>query len=83
MKFRLLKPNDWIIIHKECGQYSTAESRKYGAPHENWYCYLQYSKSRNKYKITNSLDFNYDWIENSNTYQKCLDKQISLQKQTK
>jgi len=81
MKFNLFKPNDWVIIYKNGGGYTTSETRKYNAPSEKWYCYLMYSKSRDKYKITHSLDYTYDWIESSNPYQACVDKMIQLQKQ--
>lgn len=82
MTINLFKPNDWIIIYKGSGEYSTYESRIYNLPNKKWYCYLEYSKSRNKYKISNSLDYYYDWVKESSPYQKCLDKQIELQKTT-
>jgi len=80
MIFGLIKPNDWIVVYKNGGGYTTAETRKYNAPSKKWYCYLNYSKSRNKYKISHSLDYNYDWINASNPYQACMDRMIKLQR---
>lgn len=83
MKFNLFKPSDWIIVYKSEGRYTTPEIRKYNAPSEKYYCYLMYSKSRNKYKITHSLEYDYDWIEPSNPYQACVDEMIHLQNNDK
>ena len=74
----LFKPNDWKIIHKEKATYKKTYGDYVVSSGNPCYFYLKYSESRNKYKITYT-DYFSDY-ENSEAYQKCLDKQIELQK---
>jgi hypothetical protein len=57
----------------------TEKTREYNLASEAYYCYLEYSKSRNKYKITHTLSMVEDWVYVKKPYQKCLDKQIELE----
>jgi hypothetical protein len=87
MLFGLIKPDDWEIIHKEGTVYDvqTTYGRTFNrinigdSREENCYTILKYSKSRNKYKIS-VLGYKPNNLEQDSGYQKCLDKQIELQR---
>lgn len=77
MLFGLIKPNDWKIVHKEEGAYSTLTDMSFNREPNPYYAYLSYSKSRNKYKITcTEYTRNY---KSQLPYQACLNKQILLE----
>lgn len=77
MLWGLIKPNDWIIIHKSVGEYSYVRKKDTTIV----VFYLKFSKSRNKYKIDYDKDEGV-CMGNPKTfsgYQDCLNKQIELQ----
>lgn len=78
----LIKPNDWKILYKASEDYYVQNT--YGNMYvgekelKKAYFVLEYSKSRNRYRITN-LGLQVEQSK-SDAYELCLNKQIELEK---
>jgi len=72
--------NDWVILHKESGSFANASYNGKPEGGLTFWVYLEYSKSRNKFRITTSKNKLIPHVEDSDTYQNVLDRKIKLEK---